>query len=131
MAKFRVQLKETVTYIVEVEAEDGHEAQEIAAETWAQSEDPTGDFQGNGQGVEPMWWEALDPLTGEPLPDGWDVEGDTLIVPNQTLRAGVPPGLDDYIRGHTALAAQFPRIRTAAGKLLKGKMSDLGGPHHD
>ena len=60
MSKFRVKLQETVTYTVVVEAPDGDEAQETAAEVWAQSEDPFNDFQGFGNGVTPLWWEPID-----------------------------------------------------------------------
>lgn len=59
MARFVVTLKETVFYTVDVEAEDEDEAREIAAELWAQSEDPTNDFLGNGQGVEVDDIEAI------------------------------------------------------------------------
>lgn len=52
MAKFIVNLKETVEYSVEVEAEDEDEASEIARDVWAQSDDPTHDFCGFGLGVE-------------------------------------------------------------------------------
>lgn len=52
MAKYTVTLKETVFYTIEVEADDEDEAGDAAADIWAQSEDPTGDFNGMGQGVE-------------------------------------------------------------------------------
>ena len=58
--KFRVQLAETVYYVVDVEAEDEFQACEIASETWAQSADPTNDFDGEGNGVTVCWTEALE-----------------------------------------------------------------------
>ncbi len=61
MTKYQVKLKETVTYLVEVDAKDGYAAQELAAEVWAQSEDPFGDFSGSGEGVEPVWFDPLEP----------------------------------------------------------------------
>lgn len=59
-SRFRVKLRETVTYVVEVNAEDGDEAQDIAVERWANSKDPTKDFTGEGQGVEPLYWEPVE-----------------------------------------------------------------------
>ncbi|NEI71011.1 hypothetical protein GR212_15640 [Rhizobium lusitanum] len=52
MPKFTVTLKETVFYTVDVEAESEEEAGDIARDDWAASDDPTQDFNGNGQGVE-------------------------------------------------------------------------------
>lgn len=52
MPKFQVTLVETVKYLVEVEAESADEAEEIAGEVWAGSENPTADFDGQGYGVE-------------------------------------------------------------------------------
>ena len=52
MAKWTIGLIETVTYDVEVEADNEEEAMEAATEMWANSADPTHDFCGQGQGVE-------------------------------------------------------------------------------
>lgn len=52
MPKFLVTLEETVRYTVEVEAETENEANADAVETWNNSEDPFGDFDGSGNGVE-------------------------------------------------------------------------------
>ena len=57
---FRVKLSEKVYYLVDVEAESEDEAGELAAETWAQSEDPTGDFNGQGEGVTICWTEKVE-----------------------------------------------------------------------
>lgn len=55
---YRVKLVEKVYYLVDVEAEDEDQAGELAAETWAQSEDPTADFDGQGDGVTVCWAEV-------------------------------------------------------------------------
>lgn len=52
MPKYEVELTETVQYTVVVEAENGDQAGEEAAIIWAESEDPTADFQGTGEGVD-------------------------------------------------------------------------------
>jgi hypothetical protein len=62
MPKYRVMLKETVVYDVELEAESEQEAMESAPEIWADSEDPTRDFCGSGMGVEV---ESVELLEGE------------------------------------------------------------------
>jgi hypothetical protein len=59
MTKFLVMLVETVRYQVEVEAEDGDKAEELARETWNASQDPIHDFCGDGQGVEVLYHEIL------------------------------------------------------------------------
>lgn len=51
MRKFSVTLIETVSYTVEVEAEDQEAAEEVARDMWADSQDPTHDFCGSGEGV--------------------------------------------------------------------------------
>ena len=51
MAEFTVTLKEVVYYTVTVEVDDKAEAGEVAKEAWCNSEDPTEDFGGSGQGV--------------------------------------------------------------------------------
>ncbi|WP_370677615.1 DpnD/PcfM family protein [Pleomorphomonas sp. PLEO] len=51
MAKFTITLTETVTYTVEVEAVSRDEAGADACEMWAQSENPTEDFNGIGNGL--------------------------------------------------------------------------------
>lgn len=56
---YRVKLCEKVYYLVDVEAESEEEARELAADTWAQSEDQTGDFDGQGDGVTVCWTEKL------------------------------------------------------------------------
>jgi hypothetical protein len=50
MAKFKVVIVETLTYVVEVEtdSEDRDQVGEQALEVWAQSEDPVRDFSGMG-----------------------------------------------------------------------------------
>ncbi len=50
--KFRVKLIETVSYTVDVEAEDEHEAMQKAEAVWCASENPTEDFNGEGRGVQ-------------------------------------------------------------------------------
>lgn len=45
--------------MIEVEAANEEEAEAIAAERWAQSEDPANDFCGNGQGVEAAYIEMI------------------------------------------------------------------------
>lgn len=60
LKKFEVRVRETVMYTVTVEAEDEDSAGEIACETWAESEDPIQDFQGNGLGVEVVWVKEAD-----------------------------------------------------------------------
>lgn len=52
MPKFCVTLTETVRYFVEVEADTEEEAEIAAPEIWANSADPTGDFDGQGEGVQ-------------------------------------------------------------------------------
>jgi hypothetical protein len=50
--KYRVTLQETILYTVYVEADDESCAVDAACETWADSETPTKDFEGRGEGVE-------------------------------------------------------------------------------
>lgn len=57
--KYHVKLQETVSYDVEVEAEDGEKAEELAAEIWAKSANPTADFKGFGHGVTALYHEIL------------------------------------------------------------------------
>lgn len=52
MPKFMVNLKETVFYTVDVEADNEEAAGKAAANIWANSPDPSNDFSGNSQGVE-------------------------------------------------------------------------------
>jgi hypothetical protein len=52
MAEFTVTLVETVRYYVVVEAENAEQAGDDAREMWANSEDPTDDFNGQGDGVQ-------------------------------------------------------------------------------
>lgn len=60
MPKFKIRLLETVAYTVTVEAEDSEIAKEMACEIWANSENPTEDFDGSGNGVEVLYWEPGD-----------------------------------------------------------------------
>lgn len=50
--RYRVTLQETVMYEVVVEAASEEAAETLAKETWAQSETPDHDFNGQGRGVE-------------------------------------------------------------------------------
>lgn len=59
MPKYRVVLCETVKYWVEVEAGDAADAEDLACEVWAASENPTADFNGYGQGVEVTWSDEI------------------------------------------------------------------------
>jgi hypothetical protein len=52
LKRYRVQLVETVTYDVDVEAENANDAGNIASDMWALSEDPMAEFDGQGQGIE-------------------------------------------------------------------------------
>ena len=52
MKKYKVELLETVSYTVTVEAENDEQACEYAADIWAESPTPTADFEGWGHGVE-------------------------------------------------------------------------------
>ena len=54
MPKFKVSLTETVTYEIELEADDLEAAEEDAAETWAQCDaaEQEENFSVNGGGVE-------------------------------------------------------------------------------
>ncbi|RBO90491.1 hypothetical protein [Pseudochrobactrum asaccharolyticum] len=52
MPKYQIQLKETITYTMEIEADDAGIAQAEALDAWAQSEDPFGEFSGNSSGAE-------------------------------------------------------------------------------
>lgn len=52
MPKYIVTLTETVKYFVEIEAASKDEAEADAVEAWNHSEDPFGDFRGEGQGVD-------------------------------------------------------------------------------
>ncbi len=52
MPKYRVTLEETILYTLEVEAKNQESAREIASDLWAESEDPTKEFHGSGNGVE-------------------------------------------------------------------------------
>lgn len=58
--KFSVRLEEKVYYSVEVEAVDADQAEEDARELWAQSQDPTHDFCGEGIGVSVVHTEAME-----------------------------------------------------------------------
>lgn len=51
-AFYEVQLVETVNYTIRVHAADEDEAGQSAQESWTQSEDPHGQFEGVGHGVE-------------------------------------------------------------------------------
>lgn len=66
MPQFEVQLRETVFYTMQVEAPSSAEARELAEADWAQSEDPFGDFNGNGHGVTAY---SVDPVAGEDEPE--------------------------------------------------------------
>jgi hypothetical protein len=62
MPRYNVTLVETVRYWVEVEAENEDEAGDLACDVWAESDDPTKRFDGEGQGVDvlrvtPLAWE--------------------------------------------------------------------------
>ena len=50
--KYRVMLRETVTYTIDLEADDEALARELAHDMWADSDDPTREFSGQGEGVE-------------------------------------------------------------------------------
>jgi len=65
MKTYRVELVETVRYWVEVEAEDEDLACENAVEAWVNSEDPTDDFRGQGEGVEVEGVEVIATETKE------------------------------------------------------------------
>ncbi|MBX8803294.1 hypothetical protein HBA92_21445 [Ochrobactrum sp. MR28] len=52
MPRYQIQLKETITYTMEIETDDAGLAQAEALDAWAQSEDPFGDFVGDSSGVE-------------------------------------------------------------------------------
>lgn len=56
---FKVRLTETVNYTMLVEADTEEEASEEARELWAQSEDPTTSWSGQGQGVEVQYAEII------------------------------------------------------------------------
>lgn len=56
---YRIRLRETVYYTLDVEAGDENEAGDIARETWALSEDPSGDFEGQSEGVTVNFVEAV------------------------------------------------------------------------
>ncbi len=64
MPKFKVTLEETVLYSMEVEAEDEDTASSMAEKLWAQSEDPTKDFHGAGNGVEAIDVEPAESAWG-------------------------------------------------------------------
>jgi hypothetical protein len=51
VSKYSVVLTETVSYTVEVEAEDAEQAAAVAEDAWAQSEDPYDDFLGSVENV--------------------------------------------------------------------------------
>ena len=51
MSTYIVTLKETVKYVVEVEATTASEAADFAEQDWCNSENPTDDFAGEGEGV--------------------------------------------------------------------------------
>lgn len=57
---YRVRLRETVYYTLDVEAGDENEAGDLAREQWAQSQNPNGDFDGQGDGVTVNMIEALE-----------------------------------------------------------------------
>ena len=48
---YKVTLIETVTYTVEVKAQDSEEAEERATEAWCASAQPTTDYEGFGEGT--------------------------------------------------------------------------------
>jgi hypothetical protein len=48
---YKVTLIETVTYTVQVEAQNDIEAEQLAVEAWCQSENPTEEFNGIGEGT--------------------------------------------------------------------------------
>lgn len=54
--KFKITLRETVDYEVDVEALTEEEAAEEAREIWAKASNPTADFSSHGYGVEV--WES-------------------------------------------------------------------------
>ncbi|WP_036281387.1 DpnD/PcfM family protein [Methylocystis sp. ATCC 49242] len=59
MNTYKVRLVETVRYSMTVKANTLEEAEELAKDKWADSTDPTKDFNGFGEGVE-VWdsWEV-------------------------------------------------------------------------
>ena len=52
MNKYHVRLVEQVEYDVYLDANSAEEAGELATELWAESDEPTKDFGGQGLGVE-------------------------------------------------------------------------------
>ncbi len=52
MKEYYVTLEEIVRYTVTVVADSEDDAGNLAMELWCQSEDPTSEFDGSGQGVE-------------------------------------------------------------------------------
>lgn len=67
MPKYNVTLEETILYTVVVEAGDKKSACEAACDLWAQSDDPTKEFDGSGNGVEAIECERAG---GEPHDSG-------------------------------------------------------------
>lgn len=52
MPRYTVELEEKVVYSIDVDAKNAIEAEDIAKTQWAASEDPFGDYNGQGFGVE-------------------------------------------------------------------------------
>ena len=58
--KWKVHLKETVTYEVIVTAPTEDEAEETAVEAWCQALDPSAVYNGSGEGVEVEYTSVYD-----------------------------------------------------------------------
>lgn len=58
MPKFSVRLLDTVTYDVEVEADDVESAGFAAVDLWNACENPTAEFNGQGEGVSVLYVEG-------------------------------------------------------------------------
>lgn len=61
--------------------------------------------------------EARSALDAGIVPDGWEMDGETLVIPDA-------PEPGDRLRGHSSIFARFTEIRTASGLVLKSKNPD-------